>query len=131
MAPTECLNYSYHKYSYFYVEYAVPPHQDATFVCNNPLKLFGFWIALEDCTKENGCLQFAPGSHKTSKWWFFAVSLKAFNLASNITLCTVPNFDNIKHRIFRIQMSEMCQIYEETEVNLGKIVTVVKFCIGL
>ncbi|XP_071821244.1 phytanoyl-CoA dioxygenase domain-containing protein 1-like [Apostichopus japonicus] len=45
---------------------AVPPHQDATFVCNNPLKLFGFWIALEDCTKENGCLQFAPGSHKTN-----------------------------------------------------------------
>lgn len=44
----------------------VAPHQDATFVCNNPLKLFGFWIALEDCTLENGCLQFVPGSHKTN-----------------------------------------------------------------
>ncbi|KAJ8038956.1 Phytanoyl-CoA dioxygenase domain-containing protein 1 [Holothuria leucospilota] len=44
----------------------VAPHQDATFVCNVPLKLFGIWIALEDCTLSNGCLQFVPGSHKTN-----------------------------------------------------------------
>ena len=25
----------------------------------------GFWIALEDATLENGCLWFAPGSHKS------------------------------------------------------------------
>lgn len=24
----------------------------------------GFWIALEDATRENGCLSFAPGSHR-------------------------------------------------------------------
>jgi len=29
-----------------------------------PLKVTGVWIALEDCTVENGCLYFAPGSHK-------------------------------------------------------------------
>ena len=28
-----------------------------------PVKLIGFWIALEDATLENGCLWFAPGSH--------------------------------------------------------------------
>lgn len=30
----------------------------------NPLKECGVWIALEDCTVENGCLSFIPGSHK-------------------------------------------------------------------
>ena len=29
-----------------------------------PLKIAGVWIALEDCTVENGCLYFIPGSHK-------------------------------------------------------------------
>ncbi|XP_022084185.1 phytanoyl-CoA dioxygenase domain-containing protein 1-like [Acanthaster planci] len=40
----------------------VPPHMDASFLCNEPLKLTGFWIALEKCTLENACLQFIPGS---------------------------------------------------------------------
>ncbi|XP_077967270.1 phytanoyl-CoA dioxygenase domain-containing protein 1 homolog [Styela clava] len=42
----------------------VTKHVDATFLDNNPRKLTGFWIALEDTTLENGCLYFAPGSHK-------------------------------------------------------------------
>ncbi|PNF32040.1 Phytanoyl-CoA dioxygenase domain-containing protein 1 [Cryptotermes secundus] len=43
----------------------VIPHQDATFLHTDPVKLVGFWIALEDATLENGCLWFAPGSHKS------------------------------------------------------------------
>jgi phytanoyl-CoA hydroxylase len=30
-----------------------------------PLKICGIWIALEDCTIENGCLYFIPGSNKS------------------------------------------------------------------
>jgi phytanoyl-CoA hydroxylase len=30
----------------------------------NPPSAVGFWYALEDTTQENGCLSFAPGSHK-------------------------------------------------------------------
>nr|XP_020650603.1 phytanoyl-CoA dioxygenase domain-containing protein 1 isoform X1 [Pogona vitticeps] len=42
----------------------VTPHQDATFLHTEPLgRVFGFWIALEDATQENGCLWFIPGSH--------------------------------------------------------------------
>ncbi|VVT44491.1 uncharacterized protein SAPINGB_P000434 [Magnusiomyces paraingens] len=41
----------------------VPPHQDATFLYTKPLSCLGFWYALEDCTKENGALQYLPGSH--------------------------------------------------------------------
>ena len=42
----------------------VTPHQDATFLYTEPLGTTGLWIALEDADTENGCLWFAPGSHK-------------------------------------------------------------------
>lgn len=41
----------------------VVPHQDGTFLYNEPLAIMGVWIALEDATIENGCLWFIPGSH--------------------------------------------------------------------
>ncbi|OZJ03812.1 hypothetical protein BZG36_03012 [Bifiguratus adelaidae] len=41
----------------------IPVHQDSTFVFTDPPSALGFWIPLEDCTEENGCLQFASGSH--------------------------------------------------------------------
>ena len=31
---------------------------------NEPSKVIGLWIALEDADIENGCLWFIPGSHK-------------------------------------------------------------------
>jgi phytanoyl-CoA hydroxylase len=43
---------------------AVPPHQDSTFLYTDPPSAVGWWYALEDATKENGCLSFAPGSQK-------------------------------------------------------------------
>jgi phytanoyl-CoA hydroxylase len=42
----------------------VTPHQDATFLYSDPETLMGFWVPLEDATKENGCLWGIPGSHK-------------------------------------------------------------------
>ena len=42
----------------------MPPHQDSTFLYTNPPSAVGFWIALEDATRENGCLSFAKGSHR-------------------------------------------------------------------
>ena len=41
-------------------------HIDATFLFSEPLKLLGFWIALEDAALENSCLKFVKGSHKSS-----------------------------------------------------------------
>jgi phytanoyl-CoA hydroxylase len=43
---------------------AVPPHQDSTFLYTNPPSAVGFWYALEDATRENGCLSFLKGSHR-------------------------------------------------------------------
>ncbi|KAJ2773469.1 hypothetical protein IWQ57_001281 [Coemansia nantahalensis] len=45
---------------------AVPLHQDSTFLHTRPLSACGFWIALEDCTLHNGCLEYVPGSHRTA-----------------------------------------------------------------
>lgn len=42
----------------------VRPHQDSTFIHTVPNTTIGFWMALEDATKENGCLWAIPGSQK-------------------------------------------------------------------
>ena len=39
-------------------------HQDSTFLITEPESTVGFWFALEDANKENGCLQVASGGHK-------------------------------------------------------------------
>jgi len=50
---------------------AVNWHQDATFLRTEPESVTGFWIALEDATRENGCLQAIPGGHTGPlRQWF-------------------------------------------------------------
>ena len=41
-------------------------HQDATFLWTQPQSVMGFWVALEDATNRNGCLQVVPGGHQQS-----------------------------------------------------------------
>lgn len=43
---------------------AYTPHQDASFLYAEPLHLAGLWLALDDATPENGCLEFVPRSHE-------------------------------------------------------------------
>jgi phytanoyl-CoA hydroxylase len=38
-------------------------HQDATFLYTELLSVVGLWLALEDATKDNGCLWALPGGH--------------------------------------------------------------------
>ena len=42
----------------------VRPHQDSTFLRTDPPSVVGLWWALEDSTKQNGCLWALPGIHK-------------------------------------------------------------------
>jgi ectoine hydroxylase-related dioxygenase (phytanoyl-CoA dioxygenase family) len=44
---------------------AFPWHQDANFWPMEPKVNVSAWIALTDSTRENGCLEILPGSHKT------------------------------------------------------------------
>lgn len=39
-------------------------HQDATFLFTTPQRVVGFWFALEDADRDNGCLWVAPGAHR-------------------------------------------------------------------
>ena len=39
-------------------------HQDATFLHTEPSRVLGMWFALEDATRENGCLWGLPGGHR-------------------------------------------------------------------
>ena len=49
----------------------VDVHQDSSFLYTEPGSCIGFWYALEDATKENGCLWAMPGGHQTSlRSWF-------------------------------------------------------------
>ncbi|MGG9970956.1 phytanoyl-CoA dioxygenase family protein [Ferruginibacter sp. SUN002] len=49
----------------------VDTHQDSTFLYTEPDSCIGFWFALEDATKENGCLWAKPGGHLTPlRSWF-------------------------------------------------------------
>ncbi|CAA9996704.1 unnamed protein product [Nesidiocoris tenuis] len=41
----------------------VIPHQDSTYLYTEPNTLVGLWFPLDDCTSDNGCLWFIPGSH--------------------------------------------------------------------
>ena len=38
-------------------------HQDSTFLYTEPESCVGFWLALDEATKENGCLEFIAGDH--------------------------------------------------------------------
>lgn len=42
----------------------VVAHQDSTFLYTEPPTCLGFWFALEDATRENGCLWALPGGHR-------------------------------------------------------------------
>lgn len=39
-------------------------HQDATFLHTTPSTVTGFWIALDDAGRDNGCLLALPGAHR-------------------------------------------------------------------
>jgi phytanoyl-CoA hydroxylase len=39
-------------------------HQDACFLFTEPISVVGLWFALEDATRENGCLRALPGGHR-------------------------------------------------------------------
>ena len=39
-------------------------HQDSTYLCTEPESVIGFWLAIEDAHRGNGCLGGLPGEHR-------------------------------------------------------------------
>jgi ectoine hydroxylase-related dioxygenase (phytanoyl-CoA dioxygenase family) len=44
-------------------------HQDERYIATRDRSLVGAWIALDDATRENGCLRVLPGSHRSGYLW--------------------------------------------------------------
>lgn len=44
---------------------AVRWHQDASYLYTEPASVVGAWLALEDATRDNGCLLVEPGGHRS------------------------------------------------------------------
>jgi len=42
----------------------VGAHQDSAFLYTEPQTCVGLWVALDDATRDNGCMYAVPGSHK-------------------------------------------------------------------
>ncbi len=42
----------------------VTPHQDSTYLYTEPASVVGFWFAIEDAHRGNGCLGGLPGQHR-------------------------------------------------------------------
>jgi phytanoyl-CoA hydroxylase len=40
-------------------------HQDASYLMTKPASVIGFWVAVEDAHRDNGCLWVQPGGHTT------------------------------------------------------------------
>lgn len=49
------------------------PHQDSSFIHTSPLSCVGLWWALEDCTRDNGCLWAQPGACGAGSPWCLTV----------------------------------------------------------
>jgi len=45
----------------------VPWHQDGEYWPVRPLATCTVWLAVDDATRDNGCLRFMPGSHKAKR----------------------------------------------------------------
>lgn len=58
-----------------------PWHQDGEYWPIEPLATCSVWIALDDATRDNGCLRFLPGSHANR-----TLAPHHFNQASDISL---------------------------------------------
>ncbi|GAA5992772.1 hypothetical protein JCM11641_007804 [Rhodosporidiobolus odoratus] len=72
----------------------VSSHDDQTFLYSNPSTAMGLWFALEDCTPDNGCLSFVPGSHKINQLTKRLVRINGGEDGTN--LVPVPGMEDAK-----------------------------------
>ena len=63
----------------------VAVHQDSTFLYTDPPTVVGLWLALEDATKENGCLWHLPGPALLSYIITCIIFIKLGNLIPRVS----------------------------------------------
>ena len=65
----------------------VRPHQDSTFLRTDPPSVVGLWWALEDSTKQNGCLWALPGAHAQGVARHF---IRRYAIITMTAMCVLP-----------------------------------------
>jgi phytanoyl-CoA hydroxylase len=98
---------------------AVPPHQDSTFLYTDRPSAVGFWIALEDATVENGCLSFAPGSHRRAP-----IKQRFARQSNGLTDFSDVSGEKSWPRGFQHDDEEQNEKYVLGEVNAGSLVLI-------
>jgi len=48
-------------------------HQDGSYLISKPATVVGIWVAIEDATRDNGCLWVQPGGHRSKLREIYAV----------------------------------------------------------
>lgn len=97
----------------------VPPHQDSTFLYTNPPSAVGFWYALEDCTIDNGCLSFAPGSHRRTP-----IKDRFVRSSDDKSTMFAPNTGHQWPAEFEVDERNADEIYKLGEVKAGTLVLI-------
>lgn len=72
----------------------VTPHQDGSYLYTEPMRLVGFWIALDNASAENGCLHFIPGSHKNGLYQNYRLVRQSLSSGTKLIYeGEKPNYD--------------------------------------
>lgn len=96
---------------------AVPPHTDGTFLYTEPQSAIGFWFSLEDCTAENGCLSYSPGSHK-----MFPITNRFVKVNDGKDGCNFISVDNELNK--ESKSSEIPDYYKMVECKAGSLILI-------
>ncbi len=96
---------------------ATPWHQDGDVYPVHPLETLTVWIALDDATPENGCMQFIPGSHKHRRIFSRHVEDDQ-NLTVNLA-CDSEYFDpstavNLEIKAGQISLHDIYMVHRST-----------------
>lgn len=101
---------------------ATPWHQDGDVYPVHPLETITIWIALDDATPHNGCMQFIPGSHRQRKIFSRHVE-EDENLTVNIA-CDEEHYDestaeDLILEAGQISFHDIYMIHKSTANNSG------------
>jgi ectoine hydroxylase-related dioxygenase (phytanoyl-CoA dioxygenase family) len=102
---------------------ATPWHQDGDIYPVHPLETVTVWIAIDDATPQNGCMQYIPGSHRQRKLFSRHVEENE-NLTVNIA-CDAEHFDestaeNLELEAGQISLHDIYMIHRSTANTSGR-----------
>lgn len=102
---------------------ATPWHQDGDIYPVHPLETITVWIALDDATSHNGCMQFIPGSHRHRK--LFSRHVDDDERLSVCIACDTEHYDertaeNLEIQAGQISFHDIYMVHRSTSNTSGQ-----------